>query len=340
MKKYCAENERIKYKYFRYMKQANGKDEQTLDKIGWALAKFEKSTNFKPFRNFKLRQAIEFKEQLDKATNPRTGKPLSYSTKDSLLRLVKGFFHWLAGQPGFRSRIGYDDVDYFNNSAKNARIARSTSEVPYPSIEAASHAFQGMQETTEIEMRDKAIFALFMLTGARDGAVASLKLKHVRLFDGMIFQDGGEVNTKFGKTISTWFYPVDPIYLESFENWVNFLLKEKLFSPEDALFPKLERRFEGGKVIYDTFSRKPYAGSAKMNSVVKNAFAMVQLPQYTPHSFRKTHGLLMSDLKLTIEEQKAWSLNLGHKNFATTVNSYLPVSTHRQGELLKALSNG
>ena len=52
-----------------------------------------------------------------------------------------------------------------------------------------------MPSATEFERRDKALFAFFMLTGARVGAVASLKLKHVDLFNGKVYQDPREVNT-------------------------------------------------------------------------------------------------------------------------------------------------
>ena len=53
-----------------------------------------------------------------------------------------------------------------------------------------------MPDGTEIERRDKAMFALLLLTGARDGAAASLRLKHVDLVEDQIFQDAREVKTK------------------------------------------------------------------------------------------------------------------------------------------------
>jgi hypothetical protein len=47
--------------------------------------------------------------------------------------------------------------------------------------------------------------------------------------------------------------------------------------------------------------------------------------------------MLMSDLNLSLEEQKAWSQNLGHKDFATTVSRYMKVSEQRQIELIAGL---
>ncbi|MEP2470620.1 MAG: hypothetical protein ABJH45_03555 [Paracoccaceae bacterium] len=85
-------------------------------------------------------------------------------------------------------------------------------------------------------------------------------------------------------------------------------------------------------------SRKGYAGSAKINAVVRAAFEAVQMPQYTPHALRKTL-VKFGDVKCTtMEEWKAWSMNLGHESMATTFNSYLPVTTERQMELIRKMS--
>jgi hypothetical protein len=48
---------------------------------------------------------------------------LSKATQQRTLAVLKNFFHWLAGQPGFRSRLTYADADYFSLSEKDLRIA-------------------------------------------------------------------------------------------------------------------------------------------------------------------------------------------------------------------------
>ena len=336
-RKYCEENERMKRKYLTYLRQAKGQDQKSLDKVAAALVKFEQSTNFKPFNKFHIEQAGKFKTYLERQRHPKTGKELSHATTDAKLRVVKGFFHWLAGQSGYKSRISYSDVDYFNNNRKKARIAHTQRDVAFPSMEQASHAFQAMPDRTDFEKRDKALFAFFMLTGARDGAVASLKLKHINLFDGCVFQDARDVNTKNSKTFQTYFFPVDRVYLECFTAWVDYLRKDKLFSDGDALFPKAERRLVDGCFTFDTLSRENYANASAIRDTIRNAFTSVQLPRYTPHLFRKTLAMLSNDLCDTMEQMKAWSMNLGHENIATTVSAYMPVSTQRQGEVIKSL---
>jgi integrase/recombinase XerD len=58
------------------------------------------------------------------------------------------------------------------------------------------------------ERRNRALVAFTLLTGARDSAIASMKLKHVDLKEGCVQQDAREVKTKFSKTFTTYFFPV------------------------------------------------------------------------------------------------------------------------------------
>ncbi|MDW3182110.1 site-specific integrase [Roseobacter sp.] len=252
---------------------------------------------------------------------------------------MRGFFEWLAGQQGYKSKITYSDTAYFRNSLKAARAAHTKRDKEYPSVEAAFHAFQAMPDGSDFQRRDKALFAFFMLTGARVGAVASLRLKHIDLFHGRVFQDGRDVNTKFAKTIDTTFYPVNSMYLECFTAWVEYLRHEKFFGVQDALFPKPEMGLaKGGGFAVVGLSRDPYRNGSKLNAIIRNAFAMVQLPQYTPHSFRTTLSMLGKEMCKDVEQFKAWSMNMGHESMMMTVGSYMPVSRQRQAELIKGMA--
>lgn len=143
-------------------------------------------------------------------------------------------------------------------------------------------------------------------------------------------------NAMAAKTIYCQFYPVDKAYHECFEAWVTYLREVKLFGPEDALFPKARVGVIEGKEFANMgLAREGFANGAKLNLIIRGAFAAVQLPQYTPHSFRKTLTHLGSELCKTPEQFKAWSMNMGHEKVATTMNSYLPISTERQMEIIR-----
>jgi integrase len=341
MARYIEENERIKRDYTFYLRDAKGQDQKTIDKALAAIRRFEESTKFKPFKKFHRLQASAFKDYLARARNVRTGKPLGITTVDSILRVVQAFFHWLARRTGFKRVVTYVDVEYFNNTMKAGRAAHAKRYIPYPSIEQCAHAFYAMPNGTEFEKRDKALFAFLMLTAARDGAVASLKLKHVNIETGQVFQDGREVKTKASKTFRCQFYPVGQIYRNCFDDWVTFLRNEKMFGPEDALFPKAKIAVVTGQGFTNVgLDRIGYAGSAKLNAIIRNLFAVVQMPEYTPHSLRKTLFKLGNDICKSPEQIKAWSMNLGHNDIATSINSYLPVSEQRQLEIIRDMSAG
>lgn len=336
-RKWIEENERIKRHYLRFLREAKRCDLATVDKAADAILRFERSTGFKPFKRFHIDQAISFKQKLSAERNRRTGAPLAKATIDSTLRAVKAFVLWLAGQPGYRSRITYADAEYFNLNAKDSRAAHAQRETPFPTPEQCRHAFDQMPDATPVQRRDKALFAFLMLTGARDGAVASLRLKHIDLVNRCVNQDGRDVKTKFSKTFTTWFFPVEKVYFATFQNWVTYLRTEELFGPLDALFPKPRTEVRNGSFTCMGLSRDTYGDATRLRSVVKNAFTNAGLPPFGPHSFRKMLGILANDHCKTPEQFKAWSLNLGHESIATTLSAYCPVSPQRQGQLIREM---
>ncbi len=338
MRKMNEDNERIKRKYFGYMREAKGRDGKTISKIAAALIHYEHSTNFKTFKRFHIEDAGKFKTHLRKAKNARTKTPLSHATIDSTLRMVKTFIHWLAGQSGYKSRISYADAEYFNNSLKDARIAHTHRPMKYPTLMQCERAFDAMPDKTPDQMRDKAAFAFFMLSGTRVKAASTLRLKHINQDEGYVFQDARDVETKGAKTIRTHFYPVKKIYYEYFYKWMRYLYDTELFGPEDPLFPKPKIGHIKGKGWQNLgLSREPYATPSRLYTGIKQAFSSVQMPGYTPHNFRRTHGALASEFCKTPEQLKAWSMNFGHDSIQTTISAYVPVSGERKGEILKAM---
>ena len=202
------ENERIKRAYFIYLKEARRLGEHSIDGAAAALAKFEDYTKYRDFKRFHIQQAIGFKSRLSEHISPRTGERLSRGTVFSTLNALRGFFQWLSTQPGYRSHLTSADAEYFALSDKEARIAKAIAERPVPTIDQIRHVLQTMPAGTDIELRNRAVVAFTLLTGARDGAIASLKRKHVDVVEGKVVQDAREVRTKFSKTFTTWFFPV------------------------------------------------------------------------------------------------------------------------------------
>lgn len=206
MRKHHPKNERVKRRYLTWLEDAKRLSPHSVDQATAAIAAFEVSTNYKDFAAFHIEQARRFKRQLSETPNSDTGRLLAKATIHSRLMAVKGFLQWLAREPGYRARLNYSDAEYFNPSANDTRIATTRREAPSPELAQIHGVLEAMPAETVIEKRDRAVIAFTTLTGARDGAIASLSLRHVDLDQRVVHQDARDVHTKFRKSFPTWFF--------------------------------------------------------------------------------------------------------------------------------------
>lgn len=340
MKKHCAENERIKRRYFTFIKEAKRNSEPTVDTAAKALNRFEVYTKFRDFKAFHFQQAIAFKKHLAEQKGQHSGEKLSKATLHATLMQLKRFFQWLAWQPGYKSRLQCSDAEYFNLSDKDTRVATAQREPKIPTLEQIKHVINTMPDNTDIERRNRALMAFTLLTGARDSAIASMKLKHIDLITNSVNQDAREVKTKFSKTFNTFFFPVGEEVHEIVAAWVSYLRDEKLWGNEDPLFPATRialgttRQFEAAGL-----TRNHWSNATPIRKIFHEAFKRAGLPYFNPHSFRNTLVQLGQDVCKTPEQFKAWSQNLGHEKVLTTFLSYGEVACQRQGEIIRNLAS-
>ena len=339
MTKHNANNERIKRKYFGFLKEAKCHSEPTVDASAKALNRFEVDTNYRDFKTFHREQAIAFKKHLAEQNGQRSGEKLSKATLHATLTQLKRFFQWVALQPGYKSRLQYSDAEYFNLSAKETRVATARREQRAPTLEQVRHVISTMPTETEIERRNRALVAFTLLTGARDSAIASMKLKHVDLVANRVDQDAREVKTKFSKTFSTFFFPVGDEIRTIVAEWVSYLREVKLWGGDDPLFPKTRiavgetRQFE-----VTGLERNHWSNATPIRTIFREAFDRAGVPYFNPHSFRNTLAKLGEDVCKSPKEFKAWSQNLGHEKVLTTFTSYGEVACDRQGEIIRCLA--
>lgn len=338
MSKFNAKNERIKREYFAFLTDAKQHDESTVDVIAKAISRFEEYNKKRDFKTFHHEQAIGFKRHLGKQSNLRTGKPLSKATMRGTLAALKKFFQWLSMQSGYKSAVSYSDAEYFNQSEKDARIATAKRSKPVPTIEQIKHVLEVMPVDGAVAMRNRALVAFVLLTGARDSAVASFKLKHVNLNARSVFQDAREVNTKASKTFTTYFFPVGDEVAGILVQWIGYLREELLFGEDDPLFPRTEVKPSATSNFEATgLTREHWKTADPIRRIFKEAFEAAGLPYFNPHSFRNTLVTLGERVAVTPERFKAWSQNLGHANVMTTLCSYGEVQESRQAEIMDEL---
>ncbi|PKO44191.1 MAG: recombinase XerC [Betaproteobacteria bacterium HGW-Betaproteobacteria-22] len=339
MLKHNPDNERIKHKYFTFLKDAMRVSEHTIDGVAKAIARFEAYTKYKDFKTFKHEQATGFKKYLIEQKSQCKDTKLSKSTIHSTFAHLKRFFEWLAREQGYKSRIQFSDAEYFNTSSKDLKIATARRIQKVPTLEQIMHVIANMPTNTEIERRNRALVAFTLLTGARDSAIASAKLKHINLEENSFFQDARDVNTKFSKTFTTFFFPVGDDIKQIVVDWIQYLKVEKLYGNNDPLFPMNEIGLNE-QLQFSVIGIKPehWSTASPIREIFKQAFNQAGLEYFNPHSFRNTLVQFAHSRCKSPEELKAWSQNLGHESVMTTLMSYGQVAIDRQSEIISNLS--
>jgi len=329
MSKRHPDNERIKLVYFEYLKQADGKAEQTVRQIEKAILRFEEFTGFVCFKTFDQKQAVNFKERM-------SSKDFAPATVLSTIRALKRFLGWLALQQAYKSRVKLSAIDYLNLSERDIRAANAPADKKFPTLEMIRKVITIMPDEDPIERRDQALIAFLAITGIRDGALVTLRLKHFDPVRKLILQNPREVATKFRKRIDTFLFPIDDVLEEIFLNWVQYLRQDQLFVDDDPLFPQTAMGHDENDCFTPTgVSREPWADASPVRAIFKRAFEAADLPIFTPHSVRKMIVSEMYARGLSVSQFKAWSQNLGHEGAMTTLTSYGKLSLEEQERLVR-----
>ena len=335
MSKRDSDNLRIKRKYLVWLKDAKGLSEASIDKAAAAISTYEGFLKGKDFRAFHSERARSFKRHFSSKLNERTGAKLTAASTNGMLREVKAFFLWLADQPGYKSRVTHSDADYLTPDRKSEAARRSSCWKPHPSPDQVRHLLRSLPTDTVLQRRNRALIAFLFLTGSREGAAITLRIGHVDLANACVHFDAKLVNTKFGKSFTTAFFPIGEEVELIVRSWISELRTEHLYSESDPLFPKTKvgigksRRFEALGI-----DRDPWASPSSAAKIFKQAFVEAGLPPFSPHRVRDTLAELAKDHCRTPEDYKAWSQNMGHDDVLTTFRSYGSVATGRQVELL------
>ncbi len=335
MAKRNSDNLRIKRKYLVWRKDSQGLSDASVDKSAAAIAVYEAFINGKDFRSFHSERARSFKRHLTSLHNRCNGSKLSVSVINGTLREISAFLNWLTDQPGYKSKITRSDIAYLSPDRRSETARRKSCWKPHPSPAQVSKVLEGLPTHTALHRRDRALVAFLFLTSSREGAAITIRLRHVDLANACVHFDGRSVDTKFGKTFTTAFFPMPSPCEGVVRKWVEELRQDHQFSDSDPLFPKTrvgigpERRFAALGI-----DRAPWSSPSSAAKIFKHAFANAGLPPFSPHRVRDTVAELAKYHCRTPEDFKAWSQNMGHEDVLTTFRSYGSVATGRQVDLM------
>lgn len=334
-------NEKVKRLYLKWLRGPRGCAETTIVAVERALHQFEESTSFKCFKTFSERQATAFKAWLD--SKSRNGRAMSNTTKYHTLRLVKGFFSWLASQPGYRSRISLDAVSYLTLDRRTVNEVLSPRPRPHPSLEQVKQLVESIDGRSELDRRDRAIVSFLLLTGIRYQALCSLNLGGVDLERREVSQEPRSgVHTKFGKAMTTMLLPFDEVLIQAVQDWVKHLREVRRFAPTDPLFPRTRLVQAPGSLSFRTDGVEPvfWRGGNSVRDILRTRSESAGLRYYPPHSYRHAACHLAIKLARTPEELKALSQNFGHEHVLTTLRTYGTIDQSRVADIISGMDFG
>ena len=182
MPKHNAENERIKRTYFTHLKAARGLSEASIDAAAKAIHRFESSTGFRSFKKFHIEQAIAFRRRLDEAVSCAHREAAEQGDRLADARTSCGPSS--CGSPSSRATEPHPVFGRRLFQPVGKGHAHRQGAAAAPGSHALSRSRASCVPCRPAPTSSGAIarlIAFTWLTGIRDGALASLKLKHVDL---------------------------------------------------------------------------------------------------------------------------------------------------------------
>jgi len=254
-----SKNAKVKYKYFKRLKEAEGFNDRTVQHKISEIAEFENFIGGRDFSIFNKKIAIEFKEYLQL---PReNGKTLSKKTIFQRLYTVRKFYQWLILQPGYRCRLKLDHIDYLNLSRKDRKaLYSSRRQKRVPTLEYVISLINSINSETEVGKRDRACIAFLLMSGVRIKTLTKIYIGAIEINDDNIIVwlnplDGIEM--KSGKGIQTILLDFDHSLKNELLEYLSFLKNIKKFSPQDPLFPAIDQKMNPATKVFDSDRIEP-----------------------------------------------------------------------------------
>ncbi len=333
--------EQLKRKFYEYLKAVKQFTPKTINRYENAIWLWEDFTE-KDFNSFSETMAVDFTEWLKNKRKVNSQEKISLTYVYHILRYLKLFFEWLSFQKGYR-KINPKAIEYLQLTKKEAREAIEPKKVETPSLDELKKVIETIKGDTEIEMRDKALLSLALISGARIEAIMTLPMKSFNRTEIVLHQEPHlGVHTKNSTPIITALIPF--FYKEAldyFLNWYDYLLNEKKFKPENPIFPMT--KVENGKnnvSYYNTGKVEPVfmKSQTSIRKIFEKRFNNAGVAYYHPHVFRHFLVKEISKHPFTEEQKKAFSQNFGHANTGTTFGNkgYGRIDSDRQIEVIKS----
>ncbi len=334
-------NLRVLQRYTVYLENHQNLDVRTVDEHLRSLARMSGFFEHKDFEKVTIYDACNFKDALRSLCIGEGQGALSISTVSHTLDRCRAFIQWLQRQSD--TKLPADLAGYFSLSRRERVIEANTVKGTSLTFDQALCIFSAMPITNPIELRNRAIVAMFITTGMRIAALVSLRGKHVNNRTRWINQDPREVDTKFGKTIRTYCLDLGLGLLVALDEWITWR-NANGFSQDDAFF--LPDRYIQPNALGFGYKgncveiAQCWKSEDPVQRIIKEAASVVGIlsGSISSHDFRKVlHPFLAKRGEMTIKDEVALQLNFGHTPQEVIRKHYSSMQDNEREEILDEL---
>ena len=321
-------NSNLRWLYdFRIFLESNRElDARTIDEYLRAASRMSAFLGQKSFELITIGDVRKFKDELRRRRGLGGSEGLSWSTVLHTLDRCGVLIGWLQRRSGIE--MDPDLPGYFKLSRKERAAESSAVKGTSLIFDQALCIFAGMPESEAIELRNRAIIAMFITTGIRVAALITLRGKHVNMHTRWINQDPREVSTKFGKHIRTYCLDLGAGLLDAIRQWAQWREANGFSDNAPFFLPDRYMQSNGIGLGYrpvEIEAPQCWKSDASIQRIIKNAAQVVGLPEegISSHDFRKIlHPFLSKRGNMMIIEEVALQLNLGHTPHETIRKHY------------------
>ncbi|MEK0337392.1 MAG: site-specific integrase [Nitrosopumilus sp.] len=320
-----ANNARLKHKYVEELFKADGNSDDTVKKKEASIGLFEKFIEYQDFGVYNKTIGENYQIEIKSRTN-KQGSSISLKTVGFHLDALKKFLTWVRTQTGYRTKIIERDIDYLSLSKKERNQIRSQKLLPdLPDVNDVKKQIDLIPKETEIDLRDRAIFAFLMCTGIRAEALITLPIMSFNPDSFFINQDPElGVKTKNSEHIISRYFNRDSSFRNEFLDWYWFLRNEKKYEQHLPLFPKNDQSKEGNSALFSNnkVSKEFWQSQSSLTGMMTKRNDCDVVNYFSPHLYRHSTILHATDKCISPGEFKAVSQNFGHRDVMTTLMTY------------------
>lgn len=333
-------NEIVKYNFFEQLEHSeDGKDPKTIKQYVAAIHEFEVATDFKDFKKYNSDWAIDFKNHLNDKINKRTGDNISKSLYFNYISFVRQLFEWLVKNKKDYGKIKKEHIKFLHVTRNDKNKAKAIGYQESHEVHDIISTIRNMPEGNEIEMRNKALVSLCLLTTPRISSLQQGRIEHIKYFKDLdtwaFLQDPRLQNTKYSKSITAFFIGHVNDIIQNVLKWKDYLIS-KGHTGKDFLFPKIKSNFTQDGTSILELTKEYIKSQTQIRIIIKEAFTHNNLPYLKQHSFRHSITRKMMKGEDAAERLMALAENEGHKGgMATLVASYGGNYLAKQARLLK-----